>query len=219
MSLILEPKDEEELISRCAKIEGLSFSMLASSLGLVIPDNPVHRKGWTGQAIEMALGAKSTSLSQPDFNHLGIELKTLPLNHLGRPKESTFVTTISLLTIHKETWDTSSCLGKLKKVLWLPIEGDTSILFHHRRIGRAILWSPTLEQYNILANDWCELTLMISTGRLSEIDATFGEYLQIRPKGATAKSLCYCFDELGNKVKTLPRGFYLRPSFTASVLI
>ena len=53
---------------------------------------------------------------------------------------------------------------------------------------------------------------------LAEIDASMGEYLQVRPKAANGKSLCYGFDEVGNKILTLPRGFYLRSSFTMTVL-
>ena len=45
-----------------------------------------------------------------------------------------------------------------------------------------------------------------------------GEYLQIRPKAANGKVLCSCFDAEGNKVKTLPRGFYLRSTFTKTIL-
>lgn len=212
------PKSEEDLLQRCHAIEGLSFSQLATFLHLAIPEQPIQRKGWTGSAIELALGADAGNQSAPDFIDLGVELKTLPINASGIPSESTFVTTIPLLTIHQQTWQTSHCFAKLKRVLWLPIEGDTRIPFYHRRIGRAILWSPNATQEEILANDWLELTLMITTGRLSEIDGRIGQYLQVRPKAANAKSLCYGFDEFGNKIQTLPRGFYLRSRFTATIL-
>lgn len=211
------PTSETELLNRCQAIEGLSFAQLASMLNLYIPDNPSQRKGWAGQAIEIALGASAGSRSEPDFVALGIELKTLPINHLGKPAESTFVTTIPLLSVHQQIWQTSQCFAKLRRVLWLSIEGDTDIPFMHRRIGRGLLWSPSAQIEAVLANDWSELTLMIGTGRLSEIDASMGDYLQVRPKGANAKSLCYGFDEAGNKVLTLPRGFYLRSSFTGKL--
>lgn len=210
-------QSESQLLSRCKMIEGLSFAQLARLLDILIPDNPVQRKGWTGQAIELALGATSGSKSVPDFFSLGIELKTLPINHLGKPKESTFITTIPLLTVHQQEWKTSQCYAKLKRVLWLPIEGDITIPFADRRIGRAVLWSPTALQESILASDWNEIVFMISTGQLDKIDATMGEYLQVRPKAANAKSLCYGFDEAGNKVLTMPRGFYLRSIFTKYV--
>ena len=211
-------KSESELLERCQAIEGLTFAQLAITLGYSIPLYPSQRKGWAGQAIELALGATAGNKSSPDFCTLGIELKTLPINHLGKPAESTFVTSIPLLTIHKQLWATSQCAIKLKRVLWLPIEGDRQIPFLHRRIGRAILWSPSLSDELTISNDWAEFAYMISTGKLAEIDATMGDYLQVRPKAANGKSLCYGFDEAGNKVLTLPRGFYLRSSFTATIL-
>ena len=216
--MLLPLKNESELLARCESIEGLSFAQLATRLRLSIPADPIQRKGWVGQAIELALGATAKNKSAPDFCSLGVELKTLPINHLGKPAESTFVTTIPLLTIHKQTWLTSQCFAKLKRVLWFPIEGDRGIAFSHRRIGRGVLWSPTPDDEAILSKDWSELTLMISTGMLAEIDATIGDYLQVRPKAANAKSLCYGFDDEGNKVLTMPRGFYLRSSFTTTLL-
>lgn len=209
------PASEAELLTRCQAIEGFSLAQLAVLLNIHIPDNPAQRKGWVGQAIELALGANAGNRAAPDFLNLGIELKTLPINHLGKPAESTFVTSIPLLTVHKQTWQTSQCFAKLRRVLWLSVEGDPTIPFMHRRIGRGLLWSPSIEDERVLSNDWHDLTLMIGTGMLAEIDASMGQYLQVRPKAANAKSLCYGFDEAGNKILTLPRGFYLRSRFTA----
>lgn len=214
----LPPKNEAELIQRCQSIEGLSFAQLASQLSLLIPETAVQRKGWVGQALEIALGANAGSRAEPDFLNLGIELKTLPLNHLGNPAESTFVTTIPLLAIHQQTWKTSQCFAKLRRVLWLTIEGDTRIPFAQRRIGQGFLWSPSAEEEAVLEHDWTELTFLIRTGRLAEIDATMGTWLQVRPKGANAKSLCEGFDEQGNTILTLPRGFYLRSLFTKNMI-
>jgi DNA mismatch repair protein MutH len=149
---------------------------------------------------------------------LGVELKTLPIGVNGMPTESTYITSIPLLTIHKQSWLLSECYNKLKRVLWIPIEGDTHIPFAQRRIGRGILWSPDASQESILSADWEYLTTQISIGNIETLDATAGDFLQIRPKGANGKSLCYCYDTEGNKVKTLPRGFYLRSRFTGSLL-
>ncbi len=209
---------ETELIARCEAIEGLSFSQLASMLGLYIPEDASQRKGFAGQAIELALGTTAGNKPTPDFCALGIELKTLPIDQLGKPAESTFVTSIPLLTLYQQTWKTSHCFAKLNRVLWVPIEGDRTICFRERRIGRAILWSPSIEEEAILAKDWSEFALLISTGRLSEIDASMGDYLQVRPKAANGKSLCYGFDETGAKIQTLPRGFYLRSRFTHHII-
>jgi len=211
-------ESESQLLLRCQNIEGLSIGQLATKLKIKIPTNPLQRKGFVGSAVELALGTTAKNKSSPDFCSLGIELKTLPINHLGKPAESTFVTSIPLLTIQQETWESSQCFSKLKRVLWLPIEGDKSIEFLQRRIGKAILWSPSITDEEILKKDWTEFVLMISTGKLAEINASLGESLQIRPKAANGKSLCYGYDETGGKVLTMPRGFYLRASFTGKIL-
>lgn len=222
MNLILFPKktwqSEKELLQRCQEIEGFSISQLAHSLQLSIPLTQSQRKGFIGLAAELALGATAGNLCAPDFTHLGIELKTIPLNNKGKPIESTFITSIPLLTIHQQTWENSQCFAKLKKVLWLPVEGDSTIPFEHRRIGRGLLWSPTKQEETILSEDWHELSTMISTGQLEQITAKIGQFLQVRPKAAHAKSLCYGFGSDGSKILTLPRGFYLRAKFTESII-
>ncbi len=213
-----QPKTEEELINRCIRIQGLSFAQLSIALGLSIPVSPVQRKGWGGMALELALGADANNKAEPDFQSLAVELKTLPLAKSGKPAESTFVTSIPLLTIHQQSWKTSQCYGKLKRVLWVPIEGDRDIPFGQRRIGMGFLWSPDEQEEQTLCSDWEHLTFQISSGNLEGLDASVGRYLQVRPKAANGKSLCYGYDIDGNKIQTLPRGFYLRSSFTSQIL-
>lgn len=212
------PKSEMELLQRCYLIEGMTFAQLGAYVGTQIPPDPCQRKGWIGRILELILGADAGNQAEPDFRSLGVELKTLPIGLNGVPTESTYITSIPLLTIHKQHWRISECYSKLKRVLWFPLEGDTTISFAQRRVGRGFIWSPNKQQEEVLAADWDYLTTQISTGYLETLDATAGDYLQIRPKGANGKSLCYCYDAEGNKVKTLPRGFYLRSRFTASLV-
>lgn len=211
------PKDEEELLDRCRRIEGLSIGQLATRLSIEVPDDPLKCKGLVGLLIERALGTSAGNKAQPDFPHLNIELKTLPIGISNQPVESTFITSISLRTIHLQKWLTSSCFLKLKRVLWVPIEVDARIGFLHRRLGSAFLWSPSAEEALILEQDWILLTSMIATGDLAEIDARMGVYLQVRPKAMNSKALCDAYDHQGNKIKTLPRGFYLRRRFTQMI--
>jgi DNA mismatch repair protein MutH len=219
LPIVNPPETENELLARCNSIQGVSFLQLSIALGLSIPSNPLQRKGWTGMALEHILGTDANNKSEPDFLKLGIELKTLPIAKSGKPAESTFVTSIPLLSIHQQNWKSSQCYAKLKRVLWMPIEGDTEVPFEQRRIGCGFLWSPSSQEEQILSSDWDYLTLQISTGNLEGLDASVGTYLQVRPKAANGKSLCYAFDAHANKVLTLPRGFYLRSSFTNQILL
>ena len=78
--------------------------------------------------------------------------------------------------------------------------------------------SPTAEQEAVLKQDWEELMDLIFTGQLARISAMQGTYLLFRPKAANASSLISTDEEEGNAALTLPRGFYLRTSFTGQIL-
>lgn len=212
------PKTEAELLSRAEAIAGLSLAQLARYVSWEVPENFAKAKGWVGQLLEVALGAQAGTLPQPDFYDLGIELKTLPLYAQGKPRESTYVCAVSLLEIGKAQWETSLVYRKLARVLWIPIEANPEIAIAKRRIGTPFLWSPTAAQATILRQDWEELTEMMSLGQLDTISAKYGTYLQVRPKAASAKSLCWGIGTEGEKILTLPRGFYLRAKFTAQLL-
>ena len=211
------PLSENELLESASRISGKTLRQLAQQQDMETPDNQLHHKGWVGQLLELSLGATAGSLPEPDFQHIGVELKTLPLSKNGTPKESTYVCAINLTKIESQ-WETSSVNLKLSRVLWLPVEADPDIPLAARRIGTAILWSPNEEQETTLRRDWEELMDMIATGELEQITAHQGQYLQVRPKAANTKALRKGFNNEGDEILTLPRGFYLRPSLTKQIL-
>lgn len=212
------PKDEVALLEAAQAISGFNLEHIAGRVGFILPKDARREKGWVGQLLERALGATAGSLSMPDFQHLGIELKTIPVNAVGRPQESTFVAVAPLLNLEKEYWHTSAVWQKLAKVLWVPIQADKSIPLEQRKLGAPLLWSPTTEQRLVLKQDWEEIIEQIALGRLEDISSRQGRYLQLRPKAANSRALCAAVGPEGNIIQTLPRGFYLRASFTAEIL-
>lgn len=212
------PKSEKELLTRARGLAGLTLADLATKYNQPIPKDTLHAKGWIGQLIEITLGATASSLAEPDFQLIGIELKTLPLTNSGKPKESTYVCTVPLSNLHEQKWDTCWLKRKLQRVLWLPLEADKRIPLAERHVGNATLWSPSDAQSSQLQQDWEELMELVCLGKLDQITSHMGRYLQIRPKGANAKSLTTTLDEEGNSIQTLPRGFYLRPEFTQLII-
>jgi DNA mismatch repair protein MutH len=215
---IKHPNSPEDLLAQAATMVGLSIGQLAAQYGVPIPHQSSQRKGLVGGLIETTLGLVPNQFAGPDFRNLGIELKTIPLNAKGYPAESTFVTSIPLMTIHRETWETSVCYSKLRSVLWVPIEDDAAIPFAQRRIGQPLLWSPSEEEYRILRADWMMFIDMIRLGYIHDIHAGLGEYLQVRPKAAHSRVMCEVLDMDGSKTHTVPRGFYLRAIFTHHIL-
>lgn len=114
----------------------------------------------------MALGAPPAgSKPQQDFAKLGIELKSIPISHSGKPLETTFVSVAPLTGVHGLTWETSHVRNKLSRVLWVPVEGgEREIPLAERRVGSPLIWSPDEDEERILRNDWEELMEMIVLG-------------------------------------------------------
>ena len=212
------PKTTEELLSRAQAIAGLSFGKLATQLGIPVPPDLKRDKGWVGMLLETALGATAGSKAEQDFRHLGIELKTIPINAQGYPLETTFVSLAPLIQNSGVNWQNSHVRHKLSRVLWIPIEGSRSIPLAERRIGTPILWQPSEQQERQLQRDWEELMDYIVLGQLDKINARLGEVLQLRPKGANSKSLTKGIGKNGEIIDTLPLGFYLRKAFTHEIL-
>ena len=215
---VLPPDSETALMERAAAMAGKTLQQIANLRQGVLPEKLTGAKGYIGELLEDYLGASAGSLPEPDFRHIGVELKTLPIGLNGKPKESTFVCTVSLLPGDNSCWEDSLVKRKLSRVLWVPIEADAGIPLPQRRIGNPVLWSPDPAQEKILRQDWEELMNMAMMGQLDKITARYGKYLQIRPKARNARSLRSGISSDGDIVKTLPRGFYLRASFTSSIL-
>lgn len=203
-----------ELVERANMLAGLSIRELAHVLDAPLPPSTVKGKGFFGQLLEAALGAYAFSLPSADFPELGVELKTLPIGSNEMPAESTFVSTIPLNTIGSLRFEESIVYQKLSRVLWIPVYVSDETAYADRKIGESILWQPSAAQLAVLRSDWEETAEIIARGQWYKLNARRGQILQVRPKGANAKALVNVLDEHGLPTQTLPRGFYLRASFT-----
>ncbi|HHF7159253.1 TPA: DNA mismatch repair endonuclease MutH [Haemophilus influenzae] len=212
------PQTLEQLLSQAQSIAGLTFGELADELHIPVPPDLKRDKGWVGMLLEHALGATAGSKAEQDFSHLGVELKTLPINAEGYPLETTFVSLAPLVQNSGVKWENSHVRHKLSCVLWMPIEGSRHIPLRERHIGAPIFWKPTAEQERQLKQDWEELMDLIVLGKLDQITARIGEVMQLRPKGANSKAITKGIGKNGEVIDTLPLGFYLRKEFTAQIL-
>jgi len=203
---------------RCQAMAGKTLGQIAAESVVMVPEDLRRHKGWVGNLFETYLGADAGNKAEPDFVGLGVEMKTLPLNTLGKPKESTYVCTVSMQQTGELNWQESWVRRKLSRVLWVPVEADRAIPLAERYVGNAWIWQPTIEQDNMLQRDWEELMDRIVLGEQSEITAREGEYLQIRPKAANSKVLAKGISASGTTEFINPKGFYLRTSFTGQLM-
>jgi DNA mismatch repair protein MutH len=211
------PTSEAELLTRARSLAGRTLGEIAAQMCITLPDNLQRHKGAIGELIERALGASGGSRPEPDLPALGIEIKTIPVDAKGKPRESTYLCVVPQ-TDQPLTWRDSLVYRKLARVLWVPIGSASDIALKDRRIGMAILWSPTAEEEQQLRTDWEELMEQLALGQADNVRGVQGTWLQIRPKAAHGRARITSHDTNGAPTAILPRGFYLRARFTARLL-
>lgn len=212
------PETEAQLLAQAQRLAGYTLGELAELAGMPTPRDLKRDKGWIGVLLERWLGASAGSKPEQDFAALGVELKTIPIDPLGGPLETTFVCVAPLTGNTGVVWETSHVRHKLKRVLWVPVEGLRTIPLAERRVGSPLLWSPDADEEQQLRQDWEELMDLIVLGQVTRITARHGEVLQLRPKAANSKALTEAIGEHGEPILTLPRGFYLKKNFTRALL-
>src|SRR5690242_11898455 len=195
--VVFPPSSERELCDRAAWLSGRTIGELARALRCPVPAAGVRAKGKMGALVEKALGAEAGSASVPDFPRLGIELKTIPVDAAGTPRESTFVCSIALAGADRADWITSAARAKPRQVLFVPIVVADEEPMESRRIGSPLLWRPTLEQEAILRDDFETAMGAIGAGNVEALTARSGRWLQVRPKAATGRTRTFSFGPEG----------------------
>ena len=211
------PATEAELRLRLRRLAGLPLGAIAAAHGVALPAEARRSKGIVGQLLERALGASAGSRAEPDFPGLGIELKTIPVDARGRPRESCFVASLDLASFDRR-WEGSGVAKKLARVAWVAVEAAPAVPLAERRCGAALIWSPSEEEARALRSDYEEIVELIDEGFGAGVTGHRGAVLQLRPKGRSAAHLRWALDEEGAPVRTAPRAFYLRPAFTEAIL-
>jgi DNA mismatch repair protein MutH len=207
------PSSIDDLLARAHALEGWTLDRLASAHGHAKLGSGLHFKGKAGELVERVLGASGGPGATLDFPELGVELKTIPIKPDGRPAESTFVCAIRLEDAERAEWQTSWVRQKLMRVLFVPISDDST-----RMLGRALLWEPTSLQEEALQADFDDIMGLAGIGRIEDISAHIGKYLQLRPKARDGSPRALAFGADGERLRTVPRGFYLRARFTGAIL-
>lgn len=207
----------EEIVARASALVGRSVASLAAERGRVAPAGGVSTKGRVGELLEQVLGASGGSgARRVDFPAQRVELKTVPVDHANKPHESTFVCAIDLS--EEVDWEVSWVRQKLATVLFVPIVGARDLPLPERTVGQPVLYRPTAAQEAQLRADYEDVMGLVGIGRVEDVTGHLGRYLQVRPKARDGSARTVTLGREGERIATVPRGFYLRATFTAALL-
>jgi DNA mismatch repair protein MutH len=212
------PRSIDELLARARALSGRTVASIADELCLSTEGEAVRTKGRPGEILERALGATGGPTKVVDFPDLGVELKTVPIDERGRPIETTYVCKITLGDADTQEWETSWVRAKLARVLFVPLLAPEGRPWPERIVGESVMWSPTPEEEIVLRADFDDAMGLIGVGRIEELTAHLGQWLQVRPKGRDGTKSGLAYGSENEAIATVPRGFYLRTTFTDRIL-
>jgi DNA mismatch repair protein MutH len=177
------------------------------------------RKGHFGDLIEEYLfQIENNNDAQPDFKHVGIELKTTPLKQLKSkkysPKERLVFSMINYMTVINETWETSSFLKKnrLLLLMFYLFEEDKNLLEYRFKIVELLdlLSEISIADIAQIKLDWETIVNKIKNGEAHLLSKGDTLYLGAAPKASNSSSRR---EQPNSDIEAKPRAFSLKTTY------
>ena len=214
-----EPQTMAELEQRLHLIMGRSIGELTQLSKLNVAAYATA-KGFAGQLVELFLGAHAHNQSGPDFTKLGIELKTVPVGFDLMPQEHTFICAADLAPRHMIPFAQSALFHKMQHMLFVMLLAprNAGLSMGERRILGYFFFDLTGEHRQQVETDYNEMQELLLSHQFDQLTSSLGNVLQLRPRGLPGKDVVAVHDEEGQLIYTKTRGYYLRSSFTRTLL-
>jgi DNA mismatch repair endonuclease MutH len=201
---------EQSILRRLAIVSGKTTAEVAHLQGRLVgrsksEDASIVRR-WLDQPTRGRSG---------DFERFGIELKTIPVTADGVVLESMSFPAFTHEELVFESWPDSDLLGRLNRILVVPLVRERRATRGAAWVGRAFFWSPTEAQLDGMEEEWKRFRTLIEAGKSKSLPpASETRYLHIRPHGRDAADT-----ELApGGFDVTRKSFWLNASFVAEIL-
>jgi DNA mismatch repair protein MutH len=180
-----DPEGEFEAVTlaRLESIEGQTIAAVAASLGRQVG----RGKSAAADVIRALVGQKAKGRIG-DFDRFGVELKTLPIDRRGRPVERTSFPAFVHEELAFETWEASDLLGRLNRILFVPLYRDKGQEQATAVVRPAFFWSPTETELVGISEEWsriCDLILAHKSRDLPKESQT--RFIHVRTHGRNSR--------------------------------
>ena len=176
-------------------------------------------KGHLGELIEEHhFGLEINNESRPDFENLGVELKTSPLRKTTKgklsAKERISLGMIDYFQIVEERFHTSGFWKKNEQLL-IMFYIHTAKPVIHRRFHLADLWHFSKSDLIIIEQDWNYIKTKVAYGLAHELSEGDTMYLGAATKGASKNSLR---EQPNATEKAMSRAYSLKTSYVNRII-
>lgn len=171
---------ESALAERFAPFVGQTLGRSAEQLGVAISPG----KGFVGDVVRRALGAKTAKARIKEFEEMGIDVKATRVSPSGRPYESMSFPAFRYADLLEETWEDSDLLSRLEGGLLIcPVIGERKEAPPENCVfGQPILWKPTYEELEVAHHEWEMYRTEIRNGQADSLTpGSKTKMLHVRP--------------------------------------
>ena len=213
-----DDKSKNSILKYAQKLKGQTLKQACDD---EIEKADFKGKGGFGQTLEKYyFGYEPNSNPEPDFKHVGMELKASPLKSLknGRiqAKERIVLNIINYLEVHSESFEESSFWKKNAHLLLVFYHHSQDIHFLDYLIHLVDEWEYPEDDLHIIRQDWEFINQKIILGKAHELSEGDTFYLGACTKGSTAeKSLR---DQPFNDERAKQRAYSLKQGYVNHII-
>ena len=213
-----DPADEDSILVYASHLEGKTLNEAIPNYERTFNGG----RGTFGLILETGyFGLERNNESRPDFEEVGIELKSSPLKRLRngelRAKERISLSMIdyNILAYEKGPLYSTSFWTKIKRLLLVFYEysPQLSVLDYPIRIVR--LWEFPDDDKLVLAKDWELIKSYVDKGQAHLLSEGLTNYLGAATKGASSKDLT---SQPYSSEKAMRRAFSLKSSYVNRII-
>lgn len=201
---------EGEILDRLRPHVGRSFDALAIVAG---------RAGSGGKnavaSITRALLGQPTGGRSGEFARFGVEVKTVPVDSRGHIVESMSFPAFHHQEVIFESWEDSDLLGRLNRLLIVPVHREKGATLSATVLGEPLFWSPSAAELAGIRQEWERYRTLIEHGESRSLPkASETTYIHVRTHGRNAKDR----DQAPGGLDVTKKSFWLNDKFVRRIL-
>jgi len=211
-------KSKNSILEYAQKLKGQTLKQACND---EIEKADFKGKGGFGQTLEKYyFGYEPNSNPEPDFKHVGMELKASPLKSLknGRiqAKERIVLNIINYLEVHSESFEKSSFWKKNAHLLLVFYHHYKDIHFLNYLIHLVDEWKFPEDDLQIIRQDWEVINQKIRLGKAHELSEGDTFYLGACTKGSKAATSLR--NQPFNSEKAKQRAYSLKQGYVNHII-
>ena len=212
MALPVDPAAafERAVLTHLHSVEGKSIADVAGSTGRPVGNG----KSAAASVVRRFLGEKTKGRSG-DFERFGVEVKVVPIDRTGQPIEATSFPSFIHEELAFESWEDSDLLGRLNRILFVPLERKKGQDQGTAVVRRAFFWSPTEIELRGIATEWGHYRDLIKEGGAATLPKqSQTTYIHVRPKARDASDR----DIAPGGVDVIRKCFWLNQAYVEHII-